>query len=285
METPGEVTGRSFAGAGGMRACPAGNGKGACACVQQVTNIRLLAVAPRGHRRDAWTKVGTDIMATARTAAVYPPVPEHLRHLLVGDPFPLPRPRPARPVARPADVGEPERDAVDTPATPPDEETLARIYRDETPGLLRFLRRRLGGAEEANDLAHDTMARFLKAAPSTPIATPQAYLRRIATNLLRDRAERGSTRLAMVSVPLLDDIDTPADDDQHRALEGREEWERWTSVLRCLPAITLEVFLLSRVDGFTYQEIAEHLDISVWSVKRRMTKAIAHLDQNRSGAR
>jgi hypothetical protein len=36
-----------------MRACPAGNGKGACARHRRVLNIRLQAVAPRGHRCDA----------------------------------------------------------------------------------------------------------------------------------------------------------------------------------------------------------------------------------------
>ena len=223
-------------------------------------------------------------MASARNAAL-PPLPPHLRSSRVGDllPWPIPRPTPDHPTKRSPEVEGPTRGTA-VPVRSADDEAFVRIYRDETPGLVRFFRRRLGHADEADDLAHETMVRFIRAAPSTLIAAPQAYLRRIATNLLRDRAERGSTRIAAASVPLEEALHAPADDDPHRTVEGREEWNRWAVILRDLPSRTLDVFLLSRVDGFTYQEIAEHLDTNVWSVKRHMMKAIAHLDQNRSGA-
>ena len=146
---------------------------------------------------------------------------------------------------------------------------------------MRFFRRRLGSYEEADDLAHETLSRYLRAAPATQIATPQAYLRRIATNLLRDRAERASTRLSELSVPLMEGLDHPTEYDQHRQLEGRQELDHYTSILRQLKPKTLEIFLLSRVDGFTYKEIAAKVGMSVWGVKRQMLKAIAHIDQHR----
>lgn len=155
------------------------------------------------------------------------------------------------------------------------------IYRSDFPSLVRFFRRRLGSYDEADDLAHEALSRFLRASPVTEIATPQAYLRRIATNLLRDRAERASTRLSELSVPLMEGLDHPADYDQHRELEGRQELAHYTAVLRQLKPRTLEIFLLSRVDGYTYKEIAAKLGLSVWGVKRQMLKAIAHIDQHR----
>lgn len=115
----------------------------------------------------------------------------------------------------------------------------------------------------------------------TQVTTPQAYLQRIATNLLRDRAERASTRLSEVSVPLMEGLDHPTEYDQHRELEGRQELAHYTAILRELKPRTLEIFLLSRVDGFTYKEIAVKVGMSVWGVKRQMLKAIAHLDQHR----
>jgi RNA polymerase sigma factor (sigma-70 family) len=155
------------------------------------------------------------------------------------------------------------------------------IYRSEVPGLMRFFRRRLGSYDEADDLAHEALTRFLRVSPATRIATPQAYLRRIATNLLRDRAERASTRLSEVSVPLMEGLDHPTEYDQHRELEGRQELAHYTTILRELKPKTLEIFLLSRVDGFTYKEIAAKVGMSVWGVKRQMLKAIAHVDQHR----
>ncbi|MBF5089108.1 sigma-70 family RNA polymerase sigma factor [Novosphingobium sp. NBM11] len=155
------------------------------------------------------------------------------------------------------------------------------IYRSEVPALVRFFRRRLGSYDEAADLAHEALARFLRVSPLTQVSTPQAYLRRIATNLLRDRAERASTRLAELSVPLVEGLDHPTEYDQHRELEGRQELLHYEGILRQLKPKTLEIFLLSRVDGFTYKEIASRLGMSVWGVKRQMLKAIAHIDQHR----
>lgn len=160
---------------------------------------------------------------------------------------------------------------------------LRDLYEAERPWLVRFFKRQVGPIlrDEADDLAHETVVRFLRVAPTTKMITPQAYLRRIAINLVRDRAERGTTRLAQISVPLVEGLHRPIDFDPHRELEAREELAHYEAVLRQLRPRTLEVFLLSRVDGYSYKEIATRLGISVWSVKRDMLKAIAHLDRNR----
>ena len=166
---------------------------------------------------------------------------------------------------------------------PPREQQLVELFHSERPWLIRLFRRKACCAshDEADDLVQETLLRFLRVSPATQVATPQAYLRRIATNLLRDRAERGSTRLAQISVPLVEGLDRPIDFDQHRELEAREELAHYDGVLRQLKPRTLEVFLLSRVDGYSYKEIAGRLGISLWSVKRDMLKAIAHIDRNR----
>lgn len=162
-----------------------------------------------------------------------------------------------------------------------DEVAFRNLYRDEAPALVRFFRRRIRSQDEAEDLAHEALARFLRASPATQILTPQAYLKRIAINLLRDRAERGSTRLADLSVPLTEGVDQPALCDPHRELVGRQELAHFDEVLRQLKPRTLDIFLLSRVDGYTYKEIAAKLGMTVFGVKWHMLKAISHIDQHR----
>lgn len=181
-----------------------------------------------------------------------------------------------------ASLGERDdgRDAADD-VDGADEAMFRDLYRDEAPALVRFFRRRIRSQEEAEDLAQETLARFLRASPMTQIQTPQAYLKRIATNLLRDRAERGSTRLAEISVPLIEGVDQPAPCDPHRELVGRQELAHFDEVLRLLKPRTLEIFLLSRVDGYTYKEIANRLGMTLFGVKWHMLKAISHIDQHR----
>ena len=52
-------------------------------------------------------------------------------------------------------------------------------------------------------------------------------------------------------------------------------------MLRRLKPRTLEIFLLSRIDGYRYAEIATRLGVSNWTVKREIMKAIAHIDRAR----
>jgi RNA polymerase sigma-70 factor (ECF subfamily) len=155
------------------------------------------------------------------------------------------------------------------------------IYRTEAPWLVRFFRRQLGNPDDAQDLAQETMLRFIRTEPVSNIATPQAYLRRIATNLLRDRFGSGAMRLARASTPLIEGLDFETEFDQHRVLAGREELAVWEQILARLKPQTLEIFLLSRIDGYTYQQIADRLGMTVWNVKKHMMKAIAHVERHR----
>jgi RNA polymerase sigma-70 factor (ECF subfamily) len=165
----------------------------------------------------------------------------------------------------------------------PDEQDFTRIYRSEAPWLVRFFRNRLGNVEDAKDLTQEAMLRYFRAAPATTIGTPQAYLRRIATNLLRDRFDLGSAKLAAKSGPLLEGLDIAADIDIHREVASREELAQWHAILSQLPPRTLEIFLLNRVDGLKYREVAERLGISFSAVNKHMVRAIAHIDRMRGG--
>ncbi|BDD66019.1 hypothetical protein Sj15T_10400 [Sphingobium sp. TA15] len=163
----------------------------------------------------------------------------------------------------------------------PEPAGFPEFYRDEVPALVRFFRRRLRSSDEAEDLAHEALARFLRASPVTQILMPQAYLKRIAGNLLRDRAESASTRLADLSVPLDESMEPPTPYDQHRELVGREELEHFNVVLQQLKPRTLEIFLMSRVDGYTYKEVAKKLGMTLFGVKWHMLRAIEHIDRHR----
>lgn len=161
---------------------------------------------------------------------------------------------------------------------------VAALYRHESGWLIRFFQGRLRSTDDAHDLVQETMLRFLKASQSSKIEAPQHYLRRIASNIVRDHVERSSTRITRGAVPLLEDMEAPVGIDPHRDLEGRQELEHWDAVLASLNNKTREIFLLSRVDGWTYKEIAAHYGMTVWGVNKHMTKAIAHIDRNRRAA-
>jgi RNA polymerase sigma-70 factor (ECF subfamily) len=163
----------------------------------------------------------------------------------------------------------------------PDRAWLGELFRMESQWLNRFFSRRLGSANDAEDLTQETFLRFARAMPSAAIQAPQAYLRTIATNLLRDRAEHSATRWARIQLPLDEGLDCADEITPERTLEARQALDHYERLLGELAPRTLEIFLLSRLEGLRYAEIAARLGISVWAVKRAMMKAIAHIDQAR----
>lgn len=155
------------------------------------------------------------------------------------------------------------------------------FYRAEIPRLVQFFRRRIGDRSEAQDLAHEAMLRFVNRGSGAALVSPQAFLQRIATNLLLDRVKSGPERLAKLNSPLIEGLDQPVGIDQHQIVESREELAQWEAILSKLKPRTLEVFLLSRVDNLTYNQIAAHLGMTIFNVKWHMMTAIRHVARHR----
>jgi RNA polymerase sigma factor (sigma-70 family) len=65
--------------------------------------------------------------------------------------------------------------------------------------------------------------------------------------------------------------------DPERLLRGREDLQAATASLLCLPERTRTVFILRRLEGQKYRDIAQHLGISVSAVEKHMIRAIEHL--------
>lgn len=168
-----------------------------------------------------------------------------------------------------------------TPSSDPDSADFVALYKSESGWLTRFFEARLRSPDDAPDLTQETLLRFFSAAQRSRIDASQFYLRRIAINMVRKHVARSSTLISRNSIPFIEDMEAPIGTDPHRDLEGREELAHWDTVIAELKPRTREIFLLSRVDGWSYKEIAAHYRMTIWGVKKHMMKAIAHIDRNR----
>jgi RNA polymerase sigma factor (sigma-70 family) len=157
----------------------------------------------------------------------------------------------------------------------PGERSIALLYRDHASSIRRRLRARLGSADEANELLHDAFARLLGAKARTPVRDPGAFLNRIVRNLLVDRSRRRSAR--PVHVPIDCERDLAVGPDQDRAIELEQMRRRYKELVGSLPPRMREVFVLHRVDGLAYKEIAARLDISIRTVEWHIAEAIVRI--------
>jgi RNA polymerase sigma factor (sigma-70 family) len=154
-------------------------------------------------------------------------------------------------------------------STPPP--TVGPLYSDHHAWLLTWLRRKLGNAFDAADLAHDTFLRILVSGTTPPPEKSRAYLTQIAKSLLIDLYRRRTIETAYLdALALLPEEYTLSTEERAIVLETLLHID---AMLDTLPPRVREAFLLSQLDGLTYSEIATRLSISVGSVRKYMLHA------------
>jgi RNA polymerase sigma-70 factor (ECF subfamily) len=164
-----------------------------------------------------------------------------------------------------------------------DDASLDALYRRESPRLVRVLARDTSDREEARDLVQDVFFRLVRLRKEGAVLErPQAYLRRIASNLLKDRAKIAARRSA--SLHVVADEECLAAPDQHTLLESRDMLRRLEAAMMRLRPKTREIFMAHRVEGLSYSEIAERTGLSVKGVEKQMGKALVQLDRYLHGS-
>ena len=147
------------------------------------------------------------------------------------------------------------------------------FYRTQHRRLLRFFRKKVG-PDEASDLVQEIFTRLLRSRALDRIENPGAYLIRSARNLLIERARR-KMREQSVIFPFDDGRDAPVLPEQEWRIEARELRRAYRRALHAMPRRTRRIFLMHRLRGLTYAEIAEQLGIGDKGVEYHMMRALA----------
>jgi RNA polymerase sigma factor (sigma-70 family) len=143
--------------------------------------------------------------------------------------------------------------------------------------LLRWFGRRVRNAADAEDLVQEVFARVAARDSPEPIEHLGGYVLKTASSVLADRARAGSSRGEGRHVAFDAEMHAEEDLDPVRILGGEEELNAATACLLCLPERTRTVFILRRLEGLKFQDIAARLGISVSAVEKHMVRAIHHL--------
>ena len=177
----------------------------------------------------------------------------------------------------PLDDGDPLPPSYDLAETPGD--VLGDLYRAERPGLLRFLSRRTP-SDRAEDIVQQLFARMAGKTEdqAAAIASPGAYLREAARNLLRDDA-RAAARTDQHLHVSIEDVPL-CDGDPVATLEARNRLARLERAVLRLKPLTQQIFLARRLDGYSYAEIAQRTGLSIRGVEKQMSRAIKQLGRH-----
>lgn len=149
---------------------------------------------------------------------------------------------------------------------------IGEFYKEHSQWLVSWLQHRTDNYAIAEDLAQDTFFRLLRRSLPEKLKQPRSYLSVIAKGLVVDHYRKLSLERAYLdSLALEPELSQPSPESQELVLEALIKIDQ---LLDQMPEKMRTIFLLSRLDGLTYKQIAEKLNISTSSVQKHMQTAI-----------
>lgn len=159
---------------------------------------------------------------------------------------------------------------------------LVAAYMEKRAQLLRFFTMRTSSSSEAEDIVQDIYLR-IAALDDAPIETPMAYLYRLGTNLMLDRmrtrrrsAARDDAYYQTFVAGTSPDAEADAPSPE-AAWEARSRLERVLAAVERMPPRRKQVFIMHKIEGLSYAEIAASLRISRSAVEKLMMAALRDL--------
>jgi len=170
---------------------------------------------------------------------------------------------------------------ITTPPESPDAdsaETLGsrahflQVFLSQRPQMEALVSRRVGCRATAADLVQDLFLRFWRR-PLVQVEELSTYLLRCAGNIAIDHLRREGARVRVNEGWLPEQQDNHGVEPQ-AALEAGNDLRHVEAALRSLPERTRQIFLLNRIHGRKYAEIAKVMGLSQSSVEKHMMRAL-----------
>ncbi|WP_409295275.1 RNA polymerase sigma factor [Pseudomonas sp. KCJK8670] len=144
--------------------------------------------------------------------------------------------------------------------------------------LLRTLQRMVGNPSTAEDLLQETYLRVSRALSERPIEHLEPFVFQTARNLALDhlRTRRMQSRTLVDDVPeeVLHNVAAPTSSSEDAA-HAEQMLKRLSVSLGQLTPRQQRIFILSRLQGASYLEIAEQLNVSASTVQKELKLIMA----------
>lgn len=154
-----------------------------------------------------------------------------------------------------------------------DSPDVQQLYRSHHSWLVSWLFRRVHNRCDAADLSQETFLRLLTSPVEVQgVREPRAYLstiaRRLMLNLYRRRSLERAYLEALATLP----VDEAPSAEHHVAI--LETLNEVDAMLAGLPEKVRRAFLLAQLEGYTQEQVAELMGVTVRSVHRYLSRAL-----------
>ncbi|MEL6812887.1 MAG: RNA polymerase sigma factor [Bacteroidota bacterium] len=153
------------------------------------------------------------------------------------------------------------------------EETFNQVYQDYGKPIWSFLYFKCGDGARADDLVQEAFIKLWQNCKKVPVEKAKSFLYTVSNNMFLNEVAHKKVVLqhAQSQVRKVDG------QSPEYLLEEKQYREKLENAIAHLTEAQRTAFLLNRIEGKKYREIAEILGISVKAVEKRMSLALAEL--------
>jgi len=159
------------------------------------------------------------------------------------------------------------------------EETVFNtVFKDTSKTVFNFIYYKFGNVEKSNDAVQEAFVKLWENCAKVSPEKAKSYLYTVANNLYLNVIKAEKVRRKYADKSLKSTNETP-----EFLLEESEFKEKLENAINSLPENQRITFLLNRIDGKKYAEIAEMEGVSVKAIEKRMHLALKTLREQIDG--
>ena len=155
------------------------------------------------------------------------------------------------------------------------EAVFSKVYDNFNREIWRFIYYKCGDQAQADDLVQDAFIKLWQNCAKTPIQKAKSFLYTITNNAFLNEVAHKKVVLKYAKLK----VGRVNNESPEYLLEEKEYQKKIEDAISSLTESQRVAFLLNRIEGKKYAEIAVLLDISVKAVEKRMSLALASLRQ------
>nr|WP_299339304.1 sigma-70 family RNA polymerase sigma factor [Allomuricauda sp.] len=159
-----------------------------------------------------------------------------------------------------------------------EDQVYSSIFRSNSKTLFNYIYYKYGNEEKANDAVQEAFVKLWENCSKVAPEKAKAYLYTVANNIYLNVIKADKVRLKYA-----DTTSERTNESPEFLLEEKEYLQKLDNALDSLPENQRTTFLLNRIDGKKYSEIAEMEGVSVKAIEKRMHLALKALREQIDG--
>lgn len=159
-----------------------------------------------------------------------------------------------------------------------EEQVFSSIFKANSKTVFNYIYYKFGNEEKAHDAVQEAFVKLWENCAKVVPEKAKSYLYTVANNLYLNVIKAEKVRLKYAKPSLEHSNESP-----EFLMEEKQYKEKLDQALNDLPENQRTTFLLNRIDGKKYAEIAEMEGVSVKAIEKRMHLALKTLREQIDG--